>query len=343
MKRSRRGDVTKETIKNSSHNENNLITLDTTMHNPFHLTSNELNDVGLNLKIGTGNLQSLKGKAIALQDFLIDSKTDVFTATKTWLKDTDRDEAWLLGSCINKGDFRCVTSNRFGTRKGGGLAMIYKPGSGIKSVQMENGGKSSFQFAIWKLEIRNKVLTVVGIYHPPTKYLVNDSNAIFITESLDFMGELQLSNKNIVILGDFNLQVNDKSDTDAQQFIDMVEALEMKQLIDFPTYKQGNTLDLIITELAAEVQIKNVYCGPYVSDHCIITCICNIPKTKMITKQIKYRDFNKVNMTEMIEDINLDSINLDNENLEELMSEFRSVCGKIFRKTCTNEIIKNTF
>ena len=140
-KRGRRGGVTKETIKNSNHNEDNLITLDTTIHNPFHLTSNEINDVGLNLKIGTGNLQSLKGKAIALQDFLIDSKTDVFMVTETWLKDTDRDEAWLLGLCINKGDFRCVISNRSGTKKGGGLAMVYKPRSGIKCVPMENGEK----------------------------------------------------------------------------------------------------------------------------------------------------------------------------------------------------------
>ena len=42
------------------------------------------------------------------------------------------------------------------------------------------------------------------------------------------MGELQLHNKNIVILGDFNLHVNDKSDTDIQQFIGMVEASGMK-------------------------------------------------------------------------------------------------------------------
>ena len=169
-KKKKRQGFIKETIKNSNHNENNLITLDTTLHNPFHLTSNELNDVRLNLKIGTGNRQSLKGKAIALQDFLIDSSTDVFMATDPWLKDTDRDEAWLLGSCINKGDFRCVISNRSGTKKGGGLAM----GSGIKCVPMENGEKCSFQFAIWKLEIGNKLLTVVGIYHPPTKHLVND-------------------------------------------------------------------------------------------------------------------------------------------------------------------------
>ena len=68
-KRGRRGGVIKETIKNSNHNENNLITLDTTIHNPFHLTSNELNDVRLNLKIGTGHLQSLKGKPILHRTF----------------------------------------------------------------------------------------------------------------------------------------------------------------------------------------------------------------------------------------------------------------------------------
>ena len=49
---------------------------------------------------------------------------------------------------------------------------------------------------------------------------------------LSFMCELQLESKNIVILGDFNLHVNDKSDTNAQQFIDIVEASGLKQWID---------------------------------------------------------------------------------------------------------------
>ena len=128
--------------------------------------------------------------------------------------------------------------------------------------------KSSFQFAVWKLEIKNKVLTVVRIYHPLTKHHANDSNAIFITECLDFMGDLQLERKNIVILGNFNLHVNDKSHTDAQQFIDMIEASGMKQWINFPRHKQGNTLDLIITELAAEVQIKM-----YVVAHIYLTIV----------------------------------------------------------------------
>ena len=95
----------------------NVITLDTSIQNPFHLTPNELNDSGLNLKIGTGNIQSLKGKAITIHDYLIDSKTDVFMATETWLKDINMDEVWVMGSCINKGDLSVLHQTDLVLRK----------------------------------------------------------------------------------------------------------------------------------------------------------------------------------------------------------------------------------
>ena len=150
---------------------------------------------------------------------------------------------------------------------------------------MDNGERSSFQFAVWKLDIQNKILTVVGLYYLPTTHLATDSNAVFITESFNLVCNLQLESKNIVILGDFNLHVNNKLDTDAQQFMDMVEASGLKQWVDFPTHKLGNTLDLIITELADEVQIKNIHCWPYISDLRIITCMFNLPKQRLIWNQ----------------------------------------------------------
>ena len=157
------------------------------------------------------------------------------------------------------------------------------------------------------------------LYHPPTTYHAIDSNAVFITEFFSFMCDLQLESKNIVILGAFNLHVNDKSDTNAQQFIDMVEASRLKQWVDFLTHKCGNTLDLIITELAAEVQIKNVWCGCYISDLCMITCTFNLPKTNINMKPIKYRNFKKADIVEMIIDMDLDSVNLESENLEDIL------------------------
>ena len=102
--------------------------------------------------------------------------------------------------------------------------------------------------------------------------------------------------------------------------VDMVEAPGLKQWVDFPTHKLGNTLDLIITELAAEVQAKNISWGPYILDHCINTCMFNLPKTKINMKQIKYGILKKADIVDMISDMDLDSINLDSENLEEILS-----------------------
>ena len=75
-------------------------------------------------------------------------------ATETWLKDNEKDKVWLLGSCINEGEFRCLTSNRTDTMKGGGLAIIYKPGSGIRCVMIDSGEKKLFSAC--SMEIRDQ-------------------------------------------------------------------------------------------------------------------------------------------------------------------------------------------
>ena len=126
---------------------------------------------------------------------------------------------------------KCLTLNRSGTKKGGGLALIYKLGSGTKYAVMDNGERSSFQFGVLELDIQNRVLMVVRVYHPPTTHHATDSNAVFIMEFLNLMCDLQLENKNMVILGDFNWHVNNKLDANAQQFIDMVEASGLKWLM----------------------------------------------------------------------------------------------------------------
>ena len=119
--RERRGDVAKEELKHSNYKVNNLINL--LQLDPLHSTSNEFNDSGLNLKTDTGNLQLIKEKEITLQDYLLDNNLDIFLATETWLKD-DKDKIWLLGLYLNKGEFKCLTSNRSDTKKGGALALI---------------------------------------------------------------------------------------------------------------------------------------------------------------------------------------------------------------------------
>ena len=57
----------------------------------------------------------------------------------------------------------------------------------------------------------------------------------------------------LLILGDFNIHVNDKFEENAGNFMDIFMALGLEQHIHFPTHKTGNTLYLVITELGSKL------------------------------------------------------------------------------------------
>ena len=63
----------------------------------------------------------------------------------------------------------------------------------------------------------------------------------------------------------------------------------------------------------------------------------------MNTKQIKYRNFKKADIIEMINDMILDSINLDCENLEEILSEFKSCVSGSVDKHAPEKLSKTPF
>ena len=89
----------------------------------------------------------------------------------------------------------------------------------------------------------------------------------------EFLYELQEDIKdsaNLMVLGDFNIHINDTNDTDAQKFKDSTEAMGLDQHVDTYTHKQGNILDHIYTLVGEEPTVT--YCGTssFVSDHCLI-------------------------------------------------------------------------
>ena len=91
--------------------------------------------------------------------------------------------------------------------------------------------------------------------------------------------------ENLIYTGDFNIHVNNSQDADSMQFRDMIEA--WVQNINFPTHKQGNTLDLLLTEANSAIKLNKIDPGPFISDHRLIVANVNFhldrtePKMKM--------------------------------------------------------------
>ena len=104
---------------------------------------------------------------------------------------------------------------------------------------------------------------------------------MFLDEFADYIENFLTANCNIVIVGDFNLHIDNDKDPEAQLFIDMMVALGLDCHVDFPTHENGHSLDLVFTEVLGEMKIIRCNPGTYLSDHCTIECLLSLKKGKM--------------------------------------------------------------
>ena len=120
-------------------------------------------DKGLwkNLRLTVTNLQSIKNKDTNLLDHLVENRTKICIATETWL--TEYDKIWLECCDLSKNGIQIQSVNGK-NRRGGGLALIST--INIKIKLLENGEKSSFEYAVWKVSTNNSSVTLLAIYHP---------------------------------------------------------------------------------------------------------------------------------------------------------------------------------
>ena len=171
----------------------------------------------------------------------MENKTDICIVTETWLKEDDK--IWLECCDLLRMDIKFTQQT--GKTKGGGLAIIST--ISIKITLLEQGQKSSFEYAVWKVSTRNSSITLLAIYHPPTQ-TNHSTHPVFLDEFADYMENFLMTNNNIVITGDFNLHIDNDKDPEAQLFIDMMVALGLDCHVDFPTHENGHSLDLVFME-----------------------------------------------------------------------------------------------
>ena len=126
--------------------------------------------------------------------------------------------------------------------------------------------------------MENKTFVLLAVYGPPQQSSISK----FTDEFLDLMEELIVQHKELIILGDFNIQLNYTEDNYVKQFTDSMEALGFEQHIKFTTHTKGNILDHIYSELGSDISEKNVSADELISDHHWIIGNLSIKKSKLV-------------------------------------------------------------
>ena len=138
---------------------------------------------------------------------------------------------------------------------------------------------------------------------------------------MELLVDIVTSNMNLVVLGNFNIHINNIDDPNARIFLDTMTAPSLKQHVKGPTHKSGNCLDLIFTEEMSKTKAIRCSQSMFVSDHNSIQCKLNIPKEDCAQKEITYRKLKDVDLSQLVKDISLEEIKT--ENLDEMVRNAR--------------------
>ena len=198
----------------------------------------------------------MNNKELLLNDWVFDLSVDICAITETWI-----DSSGYSQHLFSHNDYTFANFPR-GSR-GGGVGFLFKStlSSTLNTFMFE-----TFEPASLTLKLRTVTLTVFVVYRPP-----RPNQAEFLAEFEKFLDEL-LWRKCLIIVGDFNIHVNDSTSKFAYNFLNLLTSYSLSQFVHAPTHCVGNTLDLIIAR--DYMTIHNVLIFPecnFVVDHFPIT------------------------------------------------------------------------
>ena len=215
------------------------------------------------------NVRSIKNKAMAVRDLVVDQDIDILALTETWLRPGNIDDVEIRTLCPTGYRFLHVPR---GHSRGGGVGLLFKD-----TLQINSHITDTFTtFELMDIHFRSlQSIRVLLIYRPPD----NTSCVLFLEEFSVLLEQIMAeSTGHLLISGDFNLHVDDPCSTYANRFNEILESCNLKQHVTGATHANGHTLDLVISKkdnpLITEIKIFD----PVISDHCAVHCNLRVRK-----------------------------------------------------------------
>ena len=250
------------------------------------------------------NTRSCIKKTQDIQHLLTDRNLDICALVETWIK-TD-DNITPIQLCPQ--GYKCLSTSR--TDRQGGLNIKQDMKYNFNSMEC-----TDYQIALPGKEVRLGL-----IYRPPEKSVLDFvlEFAEYMEENINFKGEH-------LLIGDFNIHMNNKEHQDTITFMDMLDTFALGNHIDFPTHKLDNTLDLVISNSASNI-IGKAEQGELFSDHYVVLFNLCISNAISSTREISYRKIKSINIEELQTDIYVSDIHtrkpdMDVETLTDIYND----------------------
>ena len=293
---------------------------------PLRFSSNKIkrNSPSNCIQIGYINARSVKNKSLALSDFVLENRYDIFLISETWLSELG-DEVKI--SELTPPGYSFLHCPRE-TGSYGGVGLLYKSHLNIievkKSKQFE-----SFEYITIRLTLSKDTLFISCIYRPPC----SAKNNLFHSEFSDFLDNF-IDKNFFLICGDINFHFNRTEDSNTRKLVSTFDSRNLKQFINVPTHNKGNTLDWLISHSSSESFISKTDVKDFlISDHFVISITTNLSKPKCETKIKQCRNLKGVNLDDFRNDlIDSELVNSPPDDVNQLANVYNSTISNLLDK-----------
>jgi exonuclease III len=273
---------------------------------------------------GMLNCRSVRNKTVLLKDYVVENRFDIFAVTETWLH-SDESDNMLIGDLTPKGYLFKHTARQHG--RGGGVGLLYNNSLHVKQDTSDIFSRfRSFEAIGMQFRVLSQTLDVVVLYRPPN----NTSIGLFMQEFGSLLEMYAIRHGSLIIAGDFNIHVNDKSDSTARDFISLIESFNLQQRVQQATHSAGHTLDLVLSRCDESVVHTVTVHDVSISDHSTVMCKLNFERPSFLKKQVTSRKIKAININSLVDDIEQSQIfNHDISCINEMADIYNSELSRI--------------
>ena len=165
----------------------------------------------------------------AIQLEIANNNISIFALTE--IKPKENDAPSPLRLCPS--DFNCISIPRKG-KTGGGLALIHKTSFTIKHTKEYTF--STMECSNFSIQLLSRSLQLCLMYRLPDTSVLK-----FCQDISDYMELNITSNNELILMGNFNIHMNNSLNLDATLFEDTLKSFGLHNHINFGTHQLQNT------------------------------------------------------------------------------------------------------
>ncbi|XP_072042975.1 uncharacterized protein [Amphiura filiformis] len=239
------------------------------------------------VKLCLWNARSIRNKTTMFTEYVLEHDVDCFCVVETWLNQVDP-------VCIREltlPGYSFLSTPRGASTYGGGIGALFRSEMNFQKFDMGIRKFRTFEHTCFT-DPKKEVFYIV-IYRPYPSSVNKLKTSEFLDDFDNFIEFVNTMSSKIVLVGDFNIHVNEPFKSDVSHFLTTIDNAGFHQHVVGPTHINGNTIDFVISRLDEDL-VMNCAVDLRLSDHNVISFSVQQHKPKPKKIMVASRRLNQV-------------------------------------------------